>query len=67
VGDHVIALHDGLIPGTKGNIDHISVAPAGVLVVDAKAYKGKVSNAMSGRCGAPRTRYTSAGGTGLAS
>jgi hypothetical protein len=42
VGDHVIALHDRLIPGTRGNIDHLFVAPSGVWVVDAKAYKGKV-------------------------
>jgi hypothetical protein len=42
VGDRVIALHDRLIPGTKGNIDHIFVAPTGVWVVDAKAYKGRV-------------------------
>jgi hypothetical protein len=43
VGDRVIALHDRLIPGTRRkNIDHIFVAPSGVWVVDAKAYKGKV-------------------------
>ena len=42
VGDRVIALHDRLIPGTRGNFDHIFVAPSGVWVVDAKAYKGKV-------------------------
>lgn len=41
-GDVVIPLHDRLIPGTRGNIDHIFVAPTGVWVVDAKAYKGKV-------------------------
>jgi hypothetical protein len=43
VGDRVIALHDRLIPGTRGNIDHIFVSPTGVWVVDAKAYKGRVS------------------------
>ncbi len=42
VGDGVIPLHDRLIPGTRGNIDHIFVAPTGVWVVDAKAYKGKL-------------------------
>jgi hypothetical protein len=42
VGDGVIALHDRLIPGTRGNIDHIFVAPTGVWVVDSKAYQGKV-------------------------
>jgi hypothetical protein len=43
VGDAVIPLHDRLIPGTRGNIDHIWVARSGVWVVDAKAYKGKVT------------------------
>ncbi len=43
VADRVIALHDRLIPGTRGNIDHLFVAPTGVWVVDAKAYKGKVA------------------------
>jgi len=42
VGDYVITLLDRLIPGTRGNIDHLFVAPTGVWVVDAKAYKGKV-------------------------
>ena len=42
VGDRILALHDRLIPGTRGNIDHIFVSPTGVWVVDAKAYKGKV-------------------------
>ena len=43
LGDLVIALHDRLIPGTRRNIDHILVAPTGIWVVDAKAYKGKVA------------------------
>lgn len=43
VGYSVIALHDRLIPGTRGNIDHLFIAPSGVWVVDAKAgYNGKV-------------------------
>jgi hypothetical protein len=40
--DGLIALHDRRVPGTRGNIDHILVAPAGVFVVDAKAHKGMV-------------------------
>ena len=35
-------LHDRRVPGTRANIDHIVVAPAGVFVVDAKYYKGKI-------------------------
>ncbi len=30
------------MPGTRGNIDHIVVAPAGVFVVDAKHYRGVI-------------------------
>lgn len=35
-------LHDRRVPGTRGNIDHIVVAPAGVFVVDAKHYEGLI-------------------------
>jgi hypothetical protein len=42
VGDHVIPLHDRLIPGTRANIDHLWIAPTGVWIVDSKSYKGKV-------------------------
>jgi hypothetical protein len=38
----VKVLHDRRVPGTRGNIDHIVVAPAGVFVVDAKLYKGLI-------------------------
>lgn len=48
VGDSVIALHDRLVPGTRGNIDHIFVASTGVWVVDAKAYKGKLVQREAG-------------------
>ena len=34
-------LHDRLIPGTRANIDHMVVSPAGVWVIDAKRYRGK--------------------------
>lgn len=35
-------LHDRRIPGTRANIDHIVVSPAGVFVVDAKNWSGRV-------------------------
>jgi hypothetical protein len=38
----VIALHDRKVPGTRGNIDHLVVGPAGLFVVDAKHYKGSI-------------------------
>ncbi|WP_239453423.1 MULTISPECIES: nuclease-related domain-containing protein [Microbacterium] len=34
-------LHDRRIAGSRANIDHIVIAPAGVWVIDAKRYKGK--------------------------
>ena len=38
----VVALHDRRVPGTRGNIDHLVVGPAGLFVVDAKRYKGRL-------------------------
>jgi len=40
--DGLQVLHDRRVPGTRGNIDHIVIAPAGVFVVDAKAYDGLI-------------------------
>ena len=40
--DDVIVLHDRRAPRTKGNIDHIVIAPAGIFVVDAKRYQGLI-------------------------
>ena len=37
-----IVLHDRKVPRTRGNIDHLVVAPSGVWIVDAKNYAGKV-------------------------
>ncbi len=36
------ALHDRRVLHTRGNIDHLLVAPAGVFVVDAKLYRGLI-------------------------
>jgi Nuclease-related domain len=38
----VVVLHDRRMPGSRANIDHIAVAPSGVLVIDTKCYKGKI-------------------------
>ena len=35
-------MHDRRVPRTRGNIDHIVIAPAGVFVVDAKRYEGLI-------------------------
>jgi hypothetical protein len=37
-----VLLHDRRMPGGHGNIDHLAVASAGVFVIDAKRYTGKV-------------------------
>lgn len=37
-----VLLHDRRMPGGRGNIDHLAIAPAGVFVIDAKDIKGKV-------------------------
>jgi hypothetical protein len=42
LGQNGIVLHDRRTPWSRGNIDHIAVAPSGVWVVDAKEYRGRV-------------------------
>lgn len=41
VSESIAVLHDRRIPGSKANIDHIAVTPAGIWVIDAKRYKGR--------------------------
>lgn len=41
-------LHDRRIPGGRANIDHLVVGPAGVFVIDAKRYRGKVERRNRG-------------------
>jgi hypothetical protein len=42
LGDRAVFLHDRKVPGTRGNIDHLAIAPSGVWVIDAKNYDGKI-------------------------
>ncbi|MHB1775741.1 MAG: nuclease-related domain-containing protein [Acidimicrobiales bacterium] len=44
VGDRAVLLHDRKVPRTRGNIDHLAVAPPGVWVIDAKRYRGRVEH-----------------------
>ena len=37
----IAVLHDRRVPGSKANIDHLVVGPAGVHVIDTKRYVGK--------------------------
>lgn len=38
-----VVLHDRMIPRSRANIDHIAIAPSGVLVIDPKRYTGKIT------------------------
>lgn len=38
----ITALHDRRVPGSKANIDHIAIGAAGVFVIDAKKYTGRL-------------------------
>jgi hypothetical protein len=42
LADRAVFLHDRKVPGTRGNIDHLAIAPSGVWVIDAKNYAGVV-------------------------
>ena len=42
LGKHAIILNDRRVPKTRGNIDHLVIAPSGVWVIDAKNYSGHV-------------------------
>jgi hypothetical protein len=39
---YVAVLNDRAVAGTRGNIDHIVIGPAGVFVVDSKSYMGAI-------------------------
>lgn len=60
--EHIRVLHDRRIPGSKGNIDHIVVTPAGVWVVDTKRYKGAPSLRVEGGLFRPRVERLFVGG-----
>jgi hypothetical protein len=51
-------LHDRVVPGTRGNIDHIAITLAGVFVVDAKAYEGLIEIRTYGWFWKPDWRLT---------
>ena len=53
-GDSMRVLHDRGIPRSAANIDHLSITPMGVLVIDAKRYKGRPRLVVEG--GLIRTR-----------
>jgi hypothetical protein len=54
-------IHDVRLPGSFANIDHIAVAPSGVLVIDSKNWNGKVKLIDKGLDGEPNLRLVVAG------
>ena len=42
LSEAAVLLHDRKVPKTRGNIDHLAIAPSGVWIIDAKKYSGKV-------------------------
>jgi hypothetical protein len=53
----VVLLHDRRVPGSVANIDHIAVGPAGVFVIDAKRYKGRIAVERRGGLFRERTQH----------
>src|SRR2546426_10659207 len=41
LSDEFLLLNDVMLPGSKGNIDHVVVGPTGVFIVETKNYSGK--------------------------
>jgi hypothetical protein len=58
----IVALHDRKVPGTRANIDHLAVTPAGVWVIDAKKYKGRPEHKIEGGLFRPRVDKLLVGG-----
>lgn len=52
--DGLAVLHDRRIPGSKANIDHIAITPAGIWVIHAKRYKGRPELKIGGGILRPR-------------
>lgn len=53
--DRLLVLHDRRIPGSRANIDHLAVTPAGVFVIDAKKYAGRPRLKVEGGLIRPRS------------
>lgn len=58
----VRVLHDRRIPGTRANIDHIAISSSGVVVLDAKRYRGRPQLRVEGGILRPRTETLMVGG-----
>lgn len=61
-GPTLRVLHDRRVPRTKASIDHIVTCPSGVLVVDAKRYRGRPTRRFEGGILRPRVETLVVGG-----
>jgi hypothetical protein len=43
-----VVLHDLQVPGSRANVDHLAIGPAGVFVIDSKRYAGRLSLGLDG-------------------
>jgi Nuclease-related domain len=43
-----MVLHDLQVPGSRANLDHLAVGPAGVFVIDSKRFEGRLSLGADG-------------------
>jgi len=43
-----VAFHDLAMPGSRANIDHLLIGPAGVFVIDSKQYTGRIERTPDG-------------------
>ncbi len=44
-----VVFHDLAMPGSRANIDHLLIGPAGVFVIDSKQYSGRIQQTPDGR------------------
>jgi hypothetical protein len=61
-GEGLEVLHDRRIPRSRANIDHLVVTTRGVLVIDAKRYRGRPALRSEGGLFRPLTRSLTVGG-----
>ena len=43
-----VVLHDLQVPGSRANVDHLAIGPAGVFVIDSKYYRGTLQLGVDG-------------------
>jgi len=60
-GAHLRVLHDRRIPRSRANIDHLAVTPGGVVVIDAKKYRGRPQLKVTGGLLRPRVEHLMVG------